>query len=456
MDNQKHPPSQPPRRFDNSFSTPIYGDEMNPEDMNIKRKNPNEDALDNRPTKIEKFEPMNYNLPQIYPSAMPTGVHSHHFIYNSEHPHNNNNNNHNNNNNNPNLNLNPNHLAQGDSGEIPVYKGDPTNPKLAKSMSTKSQKKKKATSEKELTQEDDLLILHVAQSIEDFDNIQKHFRFSSKFPKEQLERRWRDLLYNDEEAKAILPVVLRNMQGGAIKRAAYSGKEDQVLKEEYVLAEARKWEEILLKRRAEFHPGRSARSLENRWNRLKKESKISTFESATSPKSTFPAPERKDFPDFESIEDNLDPKHPPSLDVSRNVTHEQIRQHDDSQQKKMLDLESKIHQGKLLEPQSTLALIRGKNIRYCMKTKEITLGRQVENSPIDIDLTLDCPDPAAALKISRNQAHIKLKKDGEFYIKNRGRKLIYVNGVPIEREKRCLLLDQSLVEIGDVRFIFEP
>ena len=96
-----------------------------------------------------------------------------------------------------------------------------------------------------------------------------------------------------------------------------------------------------------------------------------------------------------------------------------------------------------------LATLRGKHIKYEMKSREITLGRSLK------DVQVNLSEEGATTKISRKQAAIKLKKDGEFYVTNIGKALLFVNGKPVEKGLKKKLISNSLLEFGTIRLLFE-
>lgn len=51
----------------------------------------------------------------------------------------------------------------------------------------------------------------------------------------------------------------------------------------------------------------------------------------------------------------------------------------------------------------TLAVLRGRLVRYLMRSREITMGRSTEGHTVDIDLSLEGP----AWKISRRQGTLR-------------------------------------------------
>ena len=131
----------------------------------------------------------------------------------------------------------------------------------------------------------------------------------------------------------------------------------------------------------------------------------------------------------------------------------------------------------------TLAVIRGRLVRYLMRSKEvnychfssdarvsstirfeclrlvtgswfrenrtihdhcqITLGRAAKDNQIDVDLALEGP----AWKISRRQGMIKLKKNGDFYIANEGKRPIYVDGKAVLTGNKEQLNNNSVIEV---------
>lgn len=52
----------------------------------------------------------------------------------------------------------------------------------------------------------------------------------------------------------------------------------------------------------------------------------------------------------------------------------------------------------------TLAVLRGRMVRYLMRSREISIGRSGKGHNVDIDLSLEGP----AHKISRRQATLRL------------------------------------------------
>ena len=79
------------------------------------------------------------------------------------------------------------------------------------------------------------------------------------------------------------------------------------------------------------------------------------------------------------------------------------------------------------------------------------LGRgSKENSSVDVNLS----DEGPCGKISRVQGIIKIKRDACFYIKNLGKKLIFVNGKPVEMNSKRRLSDNAIIEVWGISGVF--
>ncbi|KAF2068638.1 hypothetical protein CYY_010037 [Polysphondylium violaceum] len=102
----------------------------------------------------------------------------------------------------------------------------------------------------------------------------------------------------------------------------------------------------------------------------------------------------------------------------------------------------------------SLAIIRGKNIRYLMKSKDIIVGRNFSDKN-RIDLDLNEENPNHINRISKKQLVIKLKSDTNFYIQNIGKNSVFVNGCPLPQYEKIHLQDLSLIEFSDIKLIFE-
>ena len=98
----------------------------------------------------------------------------------------------------------------------------------------------------------------------------------------------------------------------------------------------------------------------------------------------------------------------------------------------------------------TLAVLRGRQVRYLMRSREISVGLATEDLTVDVDLSLEGP----ATKVSRKMAIIKLTNNGEFHLANEGKRPVMVNGTAVvmgEGAKFCnlrfvFLINTELIE----------
>ncbi|CAM8938400.1 unnamed protein product [Rhodiola kirilowii] len=98
-----------------------------------------------------------------------------------------------------------------------------------------------------------------------------------------------------------------------------------------------------------------------------------------------------------------------------------------------------------------LAVIYGRSSKHYIKKSEVLVGRETDDSHVDIDLGAE----GCAQKVSRRQAVIKLEADGKFYIKNIGKRSIYKNNLEVATGQIVRLQSGNLIEIRRMTFIFE-
>lgn len=99
---------------------------------------------------------------------------------------------------------------------------------------------------------------------------------------------------------------------------------------------------------------------------------------------------------------------------------------------------------------NTYAVLRGRLVRYLMRSMEVTIGRSTKDFLVDVDLSLEGP----ASKISRIQAIIKLAPTGEFSLFNAGKRPIYVDGRPLLTESSARIYHNSLLDFSTLKFVF--
>ena len=77
----------------------------------------------------------------------------------------------------------------------------------------------------------------------------------------------------------------------------------------------------------------------------------------------------------------------------------------------------------------------------------------IQTVSVDVDLGAEASS-SQLCRVSRRHALIKLKCDGEFYIKNIGKRPLDVNGRPVWRGTKCRLPHDSVIEIANIFLLF--
>uniref|UniRef100_A0A8C6S965 Microspherule protein 1 n=1 Tax=Neogobius melanostomus TaxID=47308 RepID=A0A8C6S965_9GOBI len=189
------------------------------------------------------------------------------------------------------------------------------------------------------------------------------------------------------------------------------------------------FQDVLNKHPGVFHPSRTPKSLLVHWQLLKQYYLLDD-------QSVQPLPKGDQILNFSDAEQMIDDA---KLKESRDdVLENELMVSDRHQKREIRQLEQELPRWQVLVDNitgmsmpdfdnQTLAALRGRMVRYLMRSREITLGRATKDKQIDVDLSLEGP----AWKISRKQGIIKLKNNGDFFIVNEGRRPIYIDGRPV-------------------------
>lgn len=92
----------------------------------------------------------------------------------------------------------------------------------------------------------------------------------------------------------------------------------------------------------------------------------------------------------------------------------------------------------------TLAVLRGRLVRYLMRSREISFGRTTKDQAVDVDLSLEGP----AHKASRRQGTIKLRSNGDFFIVNEGKRPLFIDGAPLLQGSKGRLSNNTIIEVS--------
>ncbi|XP_069509820.1 microspherule protein 1 isoform X2 [Ambystoma mexicanum] len=269
---------------------------------------------------------------------------------------------------------------------------------------------------------DDLLLINAVLQTNDLAVVHLGVKFSCRFTQREIQERWYALLYDPVISKLACQ-AMRQLHPEAIaaiqSRVLFSKAEEKLLS---VIGSTSQptldtFQELLTKHANVFYPSRTAKSLQVHWQLLKQ---------------------------YYLLEDQTE------LTVADRRQKREIRQLEQELHKWQVLVDSITGMSSPDFDNQTLAVLRGRMVRYLMRSREITLGRATKDNQIDVDLSLEGP----AWKISRKQGVIKLKNNGDFFIANEGRRPIYIDGRPVLPGSKWKLNNNSVVEIAGLRFVF--
>lgn len=304
---------------------------------------------------------------------------------------------------------------------------------------------------------DDLLLINAVLQTTDLTSVHLGVKFSCRFTLREIKERWYSLLYDPVISKLAWQ-AMRQLHPEAIaaiqSKALFSQSEEALLSKIGSTSQPKLdiFQDLLNKHPGLFHPSRTPKSLLVHWQLLKQYYLLDD-------QSVQPLPKGDQVLNFSDAEQMIDDA---KLKESRDdVLENELMVSDRHQKREIRQLEQELPRWQVLVDNitgmsmpdfdnQTLAALRGRMVRYLMRSREITLGRATKDKQIDVDLSLEGP----AWKISRKQGIIKLKNNGDFFIVNEGRRPIYIDGRPVLSGNKWKLNNNSVVEIAGLRFVF--
>ncbi|KAG7472016.1 hypothetical protein MATL_G00104220 [Megalops atlanticus] len=304
---------------------------------------------------------------------------------------------------------------------------------------------------------DDLLLINAVLQTTDLTAVHLGVKFSCRFTLREIQERWYALLYDPVISKLAWQ-AMRQLHPEAIaaiqSKALFSQAEEALLAKISSTSQPKLevFQELLNKHPGVFYPSRTPKSLMVHWQLLKQYYLLEDQSVQPLPKGD----QVLNFSDAEQLVDEAKLK-----DSRDEVLEHELMIADRHQKREIRQLEQELPRWQVLVDSitgmnspdfdnQTLAALRGRMVRYLMRSREITLGRATKDKQIDVDLSLEGP----AWKISRKQGIIKLKNNGDFFIANEGRRPIYIDGRPVLSGNKWKLNNNSVVEIAGLRFVF--
>ncbi|XP_060067337.1 microspherule protein 1-like [Ylistrum balloti] len=305
--------------------------------------------------------------------------------------------------------------------------------------------------------QDDLALITAIQQTNDLTAVHLGVKFSCRFTLKEIQERWYALLYDPvisklaiQAMKQLHPDIMNNVQG----KALFSKEEETLLG---TIASTSQptgdtFQDLLEKESDVFHPLRTAKALNNHWILMKQYHLLPDQSVQPMPRGdhVLNFSDAEDMMNDEDVRDPKDETLEQELNVSDRRNKKEIRHLEQELPKWQVLVDSVTGISPPDFDNQTLAVLRGRLVRYLMRSREITLGRATKDNQIDVDLSLEGP----AWKISRRQGIIKLRNNGDFFIANEGKRPIYIDGRPVLVGNKQKLCNNSVVEISCLRFIF--
>ncbi|XP_031618464.1 microspherule protein 1 [Contarinia nasturtii] len=350
----------------------------------------------------------------------------------------------------------------------------PEKRRSAKTMS--SSKKNKKHKKGEETQNkglgrwkpiDDLSLIIGIQQTNDLRMVHQAVKFSCKFTFQEMQNRWYSLLY-DEPISRIAVAAMRNLHPEVVEsvhaKALYTTQEEELLGtiKSTDAPNQETFQQLLDKNAHTFYPARTAKALWNHWN-LMKQYMLLPDQQILPNKNPFTFSALPDGDPNINFSDQEDKLNDADLTEVRDEALElELALADRKCKKEIRHLENELPRWTVLvdsitgigiHPEfdnHTLAVLRGRLVRYLMRSREITLGRKSEYDNVDVDLLLEGP----AQKVSRRQGTIKLRSNGDFFITNEGKRPLFIDGVPLLNGNKTKLNNNCTIEIAGLRVVF--
>ncbi|XP_025096387.1 microspherule protein 1-like [Pomacea canaliculata] len=305
--------------------------------------------------------------------------------------------------------------------------------------------------------QDDVALVTAVQQTNDLNAVYTGVKFSCHFTLKEIQERWYALLYDPtisrlsmQAMKQLHPENIAMIQG----KALFSQQEENLLANipSTSSPQLEVFQELLGAHPDIFHPLRTPKTLMTYWQLMKQYHLLPD-------QSVQPMPRGDNVLNYSDAEDML--KDESLKDPTDEAVEHDLTLADRRSKREIRHLEQELPKWQVLVDSvtgisppdfdnQTLAVLRGRLVRYLMRSREITIGRATREQSIDVDLSLEGP----AWKVSRRQGVIKLRNNGDFFIANEGKRPIHIDGKPVLAGNKQKLFNNSVVEISCLRFIF--
>lgn len=304
---------------------------------------------------------------------------------------------------------------------------------------------------------DDLALITGVQQTNDLRMVHRGTKFSCRFTLQEIQQRWYALLY-DSAVSRVAVQAMRNLHPELIAsvqaRTLYSKAEEDLLGTIKSSSQATLeiFQELLEANAHTFYPHRTAKALLAHWQLMKQYHLL--------PDQTVQSlPRGEHVLNFSDAEDMITDAE--LMEQKDEAVDIELVTLDRKNKREIRMLENELGRWQVLVDSvtgvnppdfdnQTLAILRGRLVRYLMRSREITMGRSTKDHNVDVDLSLEGP----AWKVSRRQGTIRLRNNGDFFLSSEGKRPIFVDSRPILAGNKIKLNNNSVIEIAGLRFIF--
>ncbi|KAK6730712.1 hypothetical protein RB195_007277 [Necator americanus] len=292
------------------------------------------------------------------------------------------------------------------------------------------------------TAADDVALVTAVTHVHDLRAAYGSIKFSRPYSMEDIEERWYQLMYDDTLSRQAkkrmneLPVeeILRIQS-----RTAFTVREEELLRSLDIgnnsCPDRAMMEELIKKYPEDFHSARTPQSLLDHWHILNSYGVLT------------PGPQ-SGIIDWELLERTYDLTGRVNFDETRALNAAAAY---DVREQEFARVVVQPVTGICSPATDVRATLRGRVVRYLVRTDRVVLGRSTPRDPVDLDLALEGP----AEKVSRKQAVIaRDPASGQFEMTNVGARTIFVDGKALGTNNRTRLVDNSIVQIAIIRLVF--
>ncbi|KOC60449.1 Microspherule protein 1 [Habropoda laboriosa] len=287
--------------------------------------------------------------------------------------------------------------------------------------------------------------------------VHRGTKFSCRFTLQEIQQRWYALLY-DSAVSRVAVQAMRNLHPELIAsvqaRTLYSKAEEDLLGTIKSTSQPtlEVFQELLEANAHTFYSARTAKALLAHWQLMKQYHLLPDQTVQSLPRGEHVL----NFSDAEEMINDTE-----LIEQKDELVDAELIAADRRNKREIKVLENELNRWQVLVDSvtgvnppdfdnQTLAILRGRLVRYLMRSREITVGRSTKDHNVDVDLTLEGP----AWKVSRRQGTIRLRNNGDFFLSSEGKRPIFVDSRPILAGNKMKLNNNSVIEIAGLRFIF--